>query len=1318
MNKQNQNVRLGLSVIWLILTVLLTSNYLKGQDTKPFLFWTDIINNTISRSDIDGGNRTVIVDSPNGNIGGIALDLSDSPNKVYFVSGSKIKRFKLDGSELEDVVVLEEGVPFDLELDTENGQIYWSDINKNIIFRGDLINGKISAVDTLLSGINGLWYIDLDLVNRKLYWVERGARRIMANSLDQVPFQDIETVVGSSLITNQTEIDGLSVDPNGNQVFWSDGFTNSIYRKPLFSSDIDTLNFEIPVDTFFFDISYDNLNSKLYWSQSSTIVSGDLSGNTVRNIENVITGKREARNFIIAPPINAIYWGTSGSDVIGRADLKGVNINVDTLSESNLIEPRGVAVDTINDKIYWTERQGFRIRSANMDGSNLQTLIEGRSSAGIPTNLVLDLEREKIYWIDTDENPSRIKAADLSGANVRTLARLNVINPSGITLDPTKNLLYWATAFSKSGRRGFIINKLDLTNPSSQPDMRLEFDSGGPISDLILTSNHDSLYLSIRQSIETVSTDSNSLRRTVIDNIRPMGLTFNKTTNDLIWTDRSGKIQKVNLDVFKNDGIVTTKDITTLHSQFLGVPVNLATGSFSSLLSDSIYLRIIYDNLNEEAQDKLNWGINPISSWNGILIDKNRVTGLNLNNLGITVSISSALGSLTALSEFTCSSNQIKGIPNLPQNLSVLRCNNNRLTSLPGLPASLRELECQNNFLVFEDLVPVIEKGSLTTFNYIPQKEFGTALNYAYEGLRFELGLYPKEFSLSSNKYEWRKKNSDRAVDPVIGDQKKLLFENVTLEDEGTYTLTIRNEIATDLILKGDILLRVVEDSTKLPIDTETIIVKNGDDLTLEELTKQNNKLKELGYQVERECWCNDKGIPRLQLFLGPGKSLIDLDMVKTEKKSEVGADSILFSYKLIHEPITDVINRRNVCKVPQGGFSIIDSSVVVALIDSGADPNHNLLKDHFWMNPNPGNLAQCIMNDLIGYDFRNDTSTIKDFDGHGTHGMGIMTINIPEEIGASLNVMNLKVFEKGKGLSFDMICALHYAIDNGAELINLSLGYYAPDPSPIFQEALLRAKKNDILVIASAGNDGIDLDTLENNRWPSDFKDPVRFSGENRINNLVVVAALNETLDSLAKFSNYGRFVDVAAPGTGIFSVLPNKEEGVRNGTSMAANFVSRLAMLVKAVSPESKKDVETIIGNMSRFIEPLEDSGQKNLVWGGRLDETKILERFNVDTTLACETLIPPNENTLTVKPHFFGHQIKVKLENKDNSNNGPISIRISKVPFDLPLEPVFIRTFTSSNNRATLRKKDFDKGLYLLEVRFQDEPESTSVNAFIKR
>ncbi|MBD2167293.1 S8 family serine peptidase [Calothrix membranacea FACHB-236] len=252
------------------------------------------------------------------------------------------------------------------------------------------------------------------------------------------------------------------------------------------------------------------------------------------------------------------------------------------------------------------------------------------------------------------------------------------------------------------------------------------------------------------------------------------------------------------------------------------------------------------------------------------------------------------------------------------------------------------------------------------------------------------------------------------------------------------------------------------------------------------------------------------------------------------------------------------------------------NKSVVVAVVDTGVDYTHPDLAANIWTNTKEKNGIAGVdddnngyLDDIYGWDFGDGDGDPKENDttkasyGHGTHVAGILGAvgnNNLGIIGVSPNVsiMATKHYRASdsEGYLWGVPDGIRYAVDNGAKIINLSLGSSYDDPAQF--EALKYANDRGVLVIASAGNNGRDNDVTP--YYPASYDLP----------NIITVASLDQN-NKLASSSSYGfRSIDIAAPGVDIYSTYPDKTYATWGGTSMAVPYVTGAAALLLAANPK----------------------------------------------------------------------------------------------------------------------------------------------------
>jgi thermitase len=217
--------------------------------------------------------------------------------------------------------------------------------------------------------------------------------------------------------------------------------------------------------------------------------------------------------------------------------------------------------------------------------------------------------------------------------------------------------------------------------------------------------------------------------------------------------------------------------------------------------------------------------------------------------------------------------------------------------------------------------------------------------------------------------------------------------------------------------------------------------------------------------------------------------------------------------------------------------------TVTVAVIDTGVCMNHEDLQ---------GRVLDT------GYDFVDDDKNPDDVFGHGCAVAGIIAANTDNNIGIAGFAPNSMILPirvlgpNGSGSMADVAAGIVYAADNGADIINLSLG--SSIGSKVEKDAIDYAVSKGVLVIASAGNSA--------GRLPG-F--PARYD------NVVAVGAIDSD-GSRSSFSNLGG--DIWAPGRDVLTIYLNDTYKPLNGTSFSAPYVSAMAALLQGMDKELNLD------------------------------------------------------------------------------------------------------------------------------------------------
>jgi subtilisin family serine protease len=303
---------------------------------------------------------------------------------------------------------------------------------------------------------------------------------------------------------------------------------------------------------------------------------------------------------------------------------------------------------------------------------------------------------------------------------------------------------------------------------------------------------------------------------------------------------------------------------------------------------------------------------------------------------------------------------------------------------------------------------------------------------------------------------------------------------------------------------------------------------------------------------------------------------------------------------------------------IPVGAVGNDAKTVIAAIIDSGVDYLHNGIKSRtvgaapqsvLWYNAQEGRVTldgaippmafngadedrqnNCLVDDVIGFDYYDTDVQPMDLNGHGTH-IGDIVASATDMPGAVPSLMSLKIGGYPDGSTdfevdlFAALCALEYAIENGAQVINMSWGFYAENGNVHLDMMIDSAVKQNILMVASVGNDGISIDSCTH--WPSNYSTIYK----DHVISVGALAQINSLTDPIpnpftrAGFSNYGSKVDIYAPGTNILAAKAGSPNATHplNGTSMAAGVISR-QLVIELAKGERPEDVKGNILQASR--------------------------------------------------------------------------------------------------------------------------------------
>lgn len=285
------------------------------------------------------------------------------------------------------------------------------------------------------------------------------------------------------------------------------------------------------------------------------------------------------------------------------------------------------------------------------------------------------------------------------------------------------------------------------------------------------------------------------------------------------------------------------------------------------------------------------------------------------------------------------------------------------------------------------------------------------------------------------------------------------------------------------------------------------------------------------------------------------------------------------------------------------GKLTPTDNIIKVAVIDSGIDTTHEDLRNRIA----PG-----------GYNFIFDNNYVYDINGHGSAVSGVIAAetNNYKGIAGVCGTLNVKVlplqaaFYDGAMYVSDCIKAINYAVRQNVDVINMSIG--GDQYSEIANRTLQNAIKNNIIVVASAGNDGT-----------SQYHYPASYD------NVISVGSVSNN-NKVSSFSNHNDKIDVVAPGETILTTHKYNSYNVYTGTSFSCPIVAAVAALGKTQKQSiNPNDV------INAIIATSDDKGAigKDIYYGyGLINPSSFLEKFISQPVIIPVTSIEVSPSSLT--------------------------------------------------------------------------------------
>ncbi len=358
---------------------------------------------------------------------------------------------------------------------------------------------------------------------------------------------------------------------------------------------------------------------------------------------------------------------------------------------------------------------------------------------------------------------------------------------------------------------------------------------------------------------------------------------------------------------------------------------------------------------------------------------------------------------------------------------------------------------------------------------------------------------------------------------------------------------------------------------------------------------------------------------------------------------------------------------------------------ITVAVVDTGVDLDHPDLQ----------------ANIVAGKSFVSGTSSPDDDAGHGTHVAGIIAAvgNNGGVIGVApgARIMPVKVLDSsGSGSIYDVAAGIEWAADQGVTVINLSLG--SVGNSTTLKTAVDDAYNRGILLIAAGGNCGDSSYAANGCSYQDQPLYPAAY-------NHVMAVASTDSSDKQSSFSTQGSYIEIAAPGSSIYSTYPAGRYATLSGTSMAAPHVAGLAALIW--SQNSGWTSDQVRAQIWDTAVDLGASGWDNQFGYGRINAAAAMG--TQQTGGAPAVLAEPAEPAVTAAasaPYIPG-EILLKLKSgvtvdkvMDTAQISTAEVRVADTIDQLGVQKLVV---TAGQERAVLRQLSASDGVEYAELNY---------------
>ncbi|MEW5960747.1 MAG: S8 family peptidase [Chloroflexota bacterium] len=359
---------------------------------------------------------------------------------------------------------------------------------------------------------------------------------------------------------------------------------------------------------------------------------------------------------------------------------------------------------------------------------------------------------------------------------------------------------------------------------------------------------------------------------------------------------------------------------------------------------------------------------------------------------------------------------------------------------------------------------------------------------------------------------------------------------------------------------------------------------------------------------------------------------------------------------------------------------------ITIAVIDTGVDLDHPDLQANL----------------VTGKTFVSGTGTADDDQGHGSHVAGIIAAvhNNGGVIGVApeASLLPVKVLDSaGSGSISDVADGIIWAADNGADVINLSLGSVAG--SATLKAAVDYAYNQGVLLVVAGGNCGDAAYYLNG----CSYQDQPLYPGA--YTNVIAVAATDSS-DNQSSFSNQGSYIDIAAPGSTIYSTYPAGSYATMSGTSMATPHLAGLAALVW--SQNSDLTSQEVWAQIRNTADDLGASGWDQQFGYGRIDAAAAMGALQTtSTTAADDSLAEISAAAAETQAPYIAGELLLKLRTGFTVNQvlDPVELGTADAKVADTIDQIGVQklTVTSGQEQTVLAQLRNSMGIEYAELNY---------------